>query len=165
MSAPDRIEEYRRLVGEDPAFQRRVWTVQRWGWVAIGGFVLLALAGGLGDGPLASAEAASADGTLRVRHDAVVRQDNATRWRISLPPGEAAVSIASDDLDRFAVLAIEPTPLSQARSGGVLTMRFSAPPRGATVAVIAIEPDQPGVLAVAVTAGAAEARFRLLVLP
>jgi hypothetical protein len=161
VSRQDSIDAFRRLVGDDPPFQHRVWAAQRAGWAAMGGLVLLALAGGLGDGPLTNAEAASPDDTLRVRHATVARQDSAMRWTITLPPARREVTITSAALDWLEVVAIRPRPASQARRRGAMTLRFDAPGE----VVLTLEPRRPGLAAISVSSGDAATRFRTLVLP
>jgi hypothetical protein len=156
------LDDLRRLVGEDPAFQRRIWIMQRSGWAAMAVLVLGALAGGLGDGPLTDREARSDDGALRVRHDAVARQDSDMRWRIDLPPGAPAVTISTDELDAIDVVSIHPSPERQARTAPALTLWFAG---GSSQAVLTVNPRRPGLLAVTASAGGAAVAFRTLVLP
>ncbi|MBR0649551.1 hypothetical protein GXW78_07760 [Roseomonas terrae] len=155
------LDEFRHLVGEDPAFQRRIWTMQRIGWALMGGLVLAGAAGALGDGPFSRGESASPDGALRVSHDAVTRQDSATRWTITLPPGARQVTLTSDALPWLEVLNIEPAPDGQARRGQALTLHL----QDSSVAVLTVQPQRPGIADVSVAAGGAAASFRTLVLP
>ncbi|MEO3470912.1 hypothetical protein AAFN86_03515 [Roseomonas sp. CAU 1739] len=161
MPLPECIDNLRRLVGENPSFQRRVWVMQRIGWALMGALVLLGLAGGLGGGPLSTAEAVSPDGALRVRHDAVARQDSATRWRIALPPGSSRVTIASEALSWLEVVNIQPAPARQTHDGRALTLQFD----DARLATLTVEPLLPGRAEVTIAAGHARAAFRMLVLP
>lgn len=161
MPSQDCIADLRRLVGEDPVFQRRVWIMQRIGWAAMAGLVLLGLAGGLGDGPLSAAEAASPDGALRIRHDTVARQDSATHWRVTIPLGSRSLTIASDALAWLAVPNILPAPARQSGGEGWLTLHFDETRQ----VTLTIEPLLPGRVEVRVSAGHAEAAFRMLVLP
>lgn len=56
-------------VHEDPEFQRREWIFQRVGWGAMALFVIAALLGLFGQGPLSTASFATADGAIRVEYD------------------------------------------------------------------------------------------------
>jgi protein-L-isoaspartate(D-aspartate) O-methyltransferase len=83
--------------GAEPAprisrFERRVWAAQRWAWASVTGGLLLALTGGLGAGPLSSATVGSADGTLEVQYERVMRanQQATMEWRIRPDSGMAA---------------------------------------------------------------------------
>lgn len=162
MPAPDSVEEFRRLVGEDPAFQRRVWTAQRLGWIGMGALVLFAALGGLGDGWLARREVASADGTLRLRHDAVIRQDTVARWEVRLPAGARSLTIGAGSVDRFDILGIHPRPARELRDAAGLTLEFDPP---AEAVALRVEPRAPGMPQVAMASGAAALTVRLLVLP
>lgn len=157
----DSIGMFRRLVGEDPVFQHRVWAAQRIGWAVMGAVVLFALAGGLGDGPLSTAEATSADGALRVGHDRVARQDSSTRWDITLPPGAREVTIRSEALPWAEVASIAPIPSRQTRGETWLTLRFDT----ASLVTLTIQPQRPGTMRVDVAAGSSVAEFGTLVLP
>lgn len=165
MRGPDSIKDLRRLVGEDPCFQRRFWAMQRCGWVGMASFVLLAAAGGLGRGPLSGREVTSADGALRIQYDAVARQDSATRWSIALPPGARSVTIASAALSWLEPTNIRPAPLRERRGHAALTLDVALPSDGAALLVLTIEPTGPGLAAVRVHSGNSEATIRLLVLP
>ena len=81
-------EEHKSHTGRAIEFQRKEWAAQRIGWAVMGLLVLLALAGLLGGGgPLADAEAAAADSSVRVRY---LRLDH------HLGPGELRVEIAPE---------------------------------------------------------------------
>lgn len=162
---PDRIDELRRMVGEDEHFQRRVWIAQRVGWVALGGFVMLALAGGLGDGPLAAIEDTSSDGALRVRHDAVTRQDSAMHWHIAMPDGSHALRIASDTLPDIELQNIQPAPARQSRDEGSFTLHFDRTAGETRLVTLTLLPAVPGLTDFTVASGQRQTRFRILVLP
>ncbi len=165
MPSPDCIDELRRLVGEDDHFQRRVWKVQRVGWGVLGAFVLLALAGGLGDGPLADVESRSADGALRVHHSAVARQDSAMQWHIDLPEGSRSLRIASDALQDIELQNIQPAPAHQSRADGSLVLGFDTAAGETRFVTLTLNPATPGFAAFVVASGERQLRFRILVLP
>lgn len=160
----DAASPLRRQVGEDPAFQRKVWAFQRAGWVAMGLLVALALLGVLGGGPFSTRDAASADGRLRLRYDAVLRQDAPARWHVRLPADAADLAILSGALPGIEVLNIEPMPSRQARDATSLRMQVGPSPAGALVS-LTFQPSSPGPIEVEIESGGARLRLRSLVLP
>jgi hypothetical protein len=58
-------------INADLEFQRRVWAAQRIGWIAIGAFVIAALVGVFGQGPLSSA--AAGGNALRIEYERFAR--------------------------------------------------------------------------------------------
>jgi hypothetical protein len=154
----------RQAVGEDPAFQRRIWLVQRCAWVVMAFVILLALLGGFGRGPFSAREAISPDGRLRVRYEAVLRQDSTTRWHIALPPGAAAFTIRSEALRDIEVVNSEPPLPRQARDASSARMELAPGPAGGLVS-LTLHPARPGLLAFEVAIEGASVRFRSLVLP
>ena len=162
--APHSTSRLRQEIGEDPAFQRRVWIVQRCGWVMMAFLILFALLGGFGRGPLSAWDVASADGRLRVEYEAVLRQDSATRWHVTLPPGTTDFTIRSSALRDIELVNTEPLLPRQARDVESVRMDVVPAPGGSLVS-LTLHPAKPGLLEVEVASGDASVRFRGLVLP
>ncbi len=74
-------------VAQDLTFQRRSWTVQRIGWVAMALVLLAALAGLTGSGPLSQATAGAAGDPLRVAYPRFARHRAPTTLEVHLAPG------------------------------------------------------------------------------
>ncbi len=55
-------------------WQRRTWTIQRIGWLAMGGLVLTALTGAFGYGPVSWQQASDPAGLVRVEFERFQRQ-------------------------------------------------------------------------------------------
>ena len=62
-------------IDDDPALQDRIWRGQRIGWVLLGLFLVAALLGFTGSGPLADAEVSSSDNQLTARYHRFNRQE------------------------------------------------------------------------------------------
>jgi hypothetical protein len=97
---------------DDPDFQRREWRVQHVGWWCLGAFVLAALLGVFGSGPLSHA-AAEASG-LTVEYERFVRSSAESRLTIDVPPSQtgepAQLSISREYLDALDIVHMLPSP-------------------------------------------------------
>ena len=86
--------------------ERRGWRIQRIGWVVLGGIVVLAAAGGLGDGPLSARTIETPDGTVhyqrieRVERPTEMHEHRSPRIVVGCrcfdPCGELAARMAAD---------------------------------------------------------------------
>jgi hypothetical protein len=109
-------------VDQDLEFQRRDWTFERAGWVAMLVVVVAALLGLLGDGPLSRAAGTTADHSLRVeygrfeRHGARARLTLFVR-RDSTAGSAASLWIADEFLRGISLEHIEPQPVRQVSVG------------------------------------------------
>lgn len=107
--------ERRLEVAEDPAFQRRPWTVQRIGWAAAVALLVAALLGVFGGpGPLADADVGRPD-AVRVEHPRFLRHGSATDFRVTvggLHVTTAPVELAWSRgyLERFDLEHVTPEP-------------------------------------------------------
>ena len=115
--------------------QRRVWAASKIAWWAMGAVLLLAIGGVFGDGPLAHAEAAGTDGSLRVAYDRFQRSDAGSSLAIRLAPN-AATHEARFCLDHafgraWQVTQIEPAALREELEAGgtchVIALAAEAP--------------------------------------
>ena len=115
--------------------QRRVWTASRIAWWGMGAVLLLAAGGAFGDGPLASAEAGAAGGSLTVGYDRFQRSDAGSPIDIRLAragnPGEARFCLDHAFAKAWQVTEIEPAALrEEIEAGGtchVVALAASAP--------------------------------------
>jgi hypothetical protein len=116
----------------DPEFQRRMWVVQRAGWIIMGGVVLAALAGVFAGGPLSSAEARDPEGLLRAEYQRFERYQSPAVLRLHVAPPEASNSltlvIGAALADSMRILRITPEPLEMmaAPEGMRLLFRVSS---------------------------------------
>jgi hypothetical protein len=136
-------------------------------------FVLAALLGLFGDGPLSAAVASSNDGQLRVDYQRFCRRHAQQTLDITLPTqagaGYVELSINSDYLRRVQVTEILPHPVQsiQHQTG---QMRFATDGSGQPMTVrFHLEPQQAGVQQAHLTIGTGnqgrEVHFQQLVYP
>src|SRR5688572_13281135 len=123
------LEVIRRLgqldSSEDPEHERREGAVQRAAWVVMALFLVAALAGLFGSGPLARAQA-SARG-FDVEYPRFARRDAPTEVRVSLAQGvPAQVWLARDVLGSWEIEEVTPTPESVTPEADRLVYRHAA---------------------------------------
>ncbi len=82
------------LIENDHAFQCRMWTIQRYGWVIIALIVITALLGLFGSGPLSTVTVGTSSTALQLRYDRFVRSQAPTNLYITL----AASAPGSDEV-------------------------------------------------------------------
>lgn len=109
------------------AFLRREWIVERLGWVAMAAVVLAALAGILGDGPLARARMHTADGIAELRYSRFSRARAPDTLQVSFgrDPGPLRLSLSRHYVtDAVKVEQITPPPASVQLSASEVTYEF-----------------------------------------
>jgi hypothetical protein len=112
---------------EDIKFQRRMWAVQRFGWIIIAAAIVAGLSGLFGSGPVSRASAEATG--LRIEYERFVRLQQPTMLRCFLSGTEPETQIAlrRDYLDFVRIEAITPTPARTEASGEWLVYRFTSP--------------------------------------
>lgn len=163
-TAPRDIGEAARLVGEDLAFQRRVWRVQRGGWVVMFAVVIAALAGAFGLGPLAEGEARSADGALSARWDRIARVGRDVRM-VLRSEGGGELTLRGDLVQGLGLVSAEPTGAPRARGPGTLVLAAEAPRGEPAEVALRLRADGPGLLSATLGDGTRTLPLRVLVLP
>ena len=159
-------------IEEDLEFTRRVWRAQRIGWVLLAAWVVAALLGVLGPGPLASSSASSPDGALRLEYG---------RFEHFQRPFELEFAIGSDAtraelvriwidvayLERFDLERITPEPVATLAGADRQAFEFRALEPGRPMRVtFELEPRSAGrVEGRAGIDGGAELAFTQLVYP
>ena len=71
---------------ERQTFQRREWTVQRFGTLVLVAFIVAGFLGLLGAGPLATTTSSSSQGMVTVEHDWIVRANAETTMHVRIAP-------------------------------------------------------------------------------
>jgi hypothetical protein len=109
-------------IDQDLEFQRRDWTFERVGWIAMLLLIVGALVGLFGDGPLSKAERVTADQSLRVEYDRFERHGNDAKLTVFVRRDSAAGAAVSlwvnDEFLRGVQLEhIEPEPVRQVSVG------------------------------------------------
>jgi hypothetical protein len=136
-------------IEQDLDFQRRMWLVQRIGWVIFGLIVAAGLAGLLGTGPLADAKAAGSDG-FEVEYERFAHRASPTM--ITIHPGDAPLSeegtldiaFTQDYLKNFTIERIIPEPDSESLSGENLVYSFKVDDGGLSTITLHVNPAQAG---------------------
>jgi hypothetical protein len=160
------LSQARRQVGDNPAFQHRVWGLQRIGWVVTALFVAGAFSGLLGGGgPLAKHNVTGAEGGLRVTYEAVVRQSRSTTWSVLLPAGTNSLTLPEAATYRFQPSLIVPRPIGERREAGALVMVFDRADESPMRVQLVLVPSGPGFHEVVLRAGQSRATLHLLSLP
>ena len=156
-------------VDDDPRFHRRMWRVQRAGWLAMLAITLAALTGLLGPGPLSRAVTAHPSG-LRVEHSRFARVDAPQSLRVHLPAsaspgGGHRLGLGRQFVDRVRIEAVVPPPLAtEADSDGRIVYTFAGV--AAPVATIHFTPRGMGVVRAEIWApGAVPVPVWMLVYP
>ncbi|SHJ64361.1 hypothetical protein SAMN02745194_03036 [Roseomonas rosea] len=167
--APTQLQEASRLVGEDLAFQRRVWRFQRIGWGAMALVVLLGMAGVFGGGPLAQASARSADGAIEAEWEWIERIGRDSQLRIrGLAPhrGPLELRLEGGLAGPVEISGIEPQPAGESRAPGRIWLRFDPPPEGERAEILLkLRSSRPGIVSGQLAIGEAAIPLRLVVLP
>jgi hypothetical protein len=130
MSEPHAVGDIQ--VNEDLSFLRKEWRVQRIGWLAMLVFVLLALVGAFGRGPLANVT----DGdpaTLAIAYERMIRHSADTQLEIiagrALRADTLRVYITSGYLKAFELRSIVPEPVASGVRGPYVYYDFVRDPR------------------------------------
>lgn len=107
---------------EDVPFQRREWTVQRIGWIAMAMLVIAALLGlAGGGGPLTDATQQTRDDTLQMHYVRVERAQAPAELRFNLATGNGehiSIWIGNDFLSGVEIESISPQPLETRAGAG-----------------------------------------------
>ena len=118
-------------VGEDMEFQRRWWRLEKIVWSFFVLILIADLSGILGRGPLANADAQTADGTLRVKYERVLRENTSSIMTIlpqasTVQNGKFQLFLSDSVLKQFGAQRIIPQPETSTVGGGGVTYTFPA---------------------------------------
>ena len=136
-------------IDEDLAFQRREWQVQRIAWWVLTAFVVAALLGLFGGGPLSRTAAVDATGALRVEYERFLRvgthQRLVIRARVA-KPGDQPLRLQIDRgyFDAMKVERVQPEPDSMDIGPGEVTFQFGPAAPGEIAILIDAEPRHAG---------------------
>lgn len=133
-------------INQDLVFQRREWAVQRAGWWALTAFVLAALLGGFGGGPLSSARAGSQGSGLWIDYERFVRLGATSRLLVHFGgPSTAAreLRINRDYFESLRVEQIVPEPERTVVGAREVTLVFPASAE-AFLVILDVQPMKVG---------------------
>jgi hypothetical protein len=148
-----------------------MWRFQRAGWIALAGAIVAGALGVFGGGgPLARRVAESADGTLAVEYERLVRRlaPIELRIRVRSEDGRRPLTIWIDReyLERFVLRGVTPSPSIQRVGADRCELEFERSGRdGAAEIVLDLEPREAGSLIGRIGCGESEAHLRQLAFP
>lgn len=135
-------------IGDDLAFQRRVWTAERIGWVVI---ALVLLAGGLGllgsAGPL-NRVTADDGGMLRVEYARFARHSAPTELQMTLGPSATTqelvrIAVSREYLEAVEVARLLPEPSDVELTAEEFVYVFPVAEQGKPLTItFALEPEE-----------------------
>lgn len=127
------------------AFHRTEWRVQRVGWIVLALFLLLALGGLFGSGPLSHVRTGNSAG--RIEYERFVRNGTPTNVVVTATTdaarGISRVEITASYLEAFRIERITPEPTSVRIDGRQLLYEFASAAPGAAIS-LHILPQRPG---------------------
>lgn len=101
-------------IEEDIQFQRFFWNIKRVGWIVMATFLLAAMTGIFGSGPLSYAKAQTTTATHSIEYERFARRLANTAWTVHIGSEEvedyAKVSIDSSLMDHSQIESITPEP-------------------------------------------------------
>lgn len=111
-------------VEDDTALHKKGWVVQRIGWVLMFVFLIAALLGLFGEGPL-SAKTIEA-GSITVKYQRFCRYEHGMQLKLlSAGEGITVVALPQQYLKKFKVDKIVPSPSSEVASPGYINYMFA----------------------------------------
>jgi hypothetical protein len=134
-------------------------------WLVMAAVVLGALAGVLGDGPLAGRTRSFPGGTLRYERFGHYMAPSRLAFSFGAPREAIAVHIDDAILARIDITGIEPRPLSAVQSGDGVTYRFAAENAARGLIQFRLQPHKVGPTEGTVAFDGTPLRLALFVLP
>jgi hypothetical protein len=149
-------------------FERRVWRVQRAGWVVLGMVAVAGLVGLFGSGPLARRESTSSQGGIRMRYDRFLHRQAPARVTVELTAdsgGMARLWIDRSYLNDMTLERMTPEPESTWAGPDRSVFAFRAAPRGRGWVAVELEPQSFGPVQGSLGTGPDSISFRQFVYP
>jgi hypothetical protein len=133
-------------VGEDLGFQRSWWRFERILWTLFLLIIALDVGGMFGRGPLAHAQATSADGSLHVSYERIQRTGTPSMLSVTLQEsavrgGEATLFVSDNLVGALGSRRIIPEPATTRLGDGGFTYTF---PIGKPPAIVRFELEPSG---------------------
>ncbi len=139
-------------IGQDIAFQRRMWRFQRAGWVAMVVVALLALIGLFGSGPLSRAREGTAGTGLTLDYARLTRHGAPDNLRVHLPAsstsqGKVELAVDREYLEGLRLEGIVPEPESTEGRPDAMVYVFQVQPGAPTTLTFEFTPEALGLRA------------------
>jgi hypothetical protein len=138
-------------IEESESYQRRDLRVQRVGWAVLALKAIAALLGGLGQGTLAWAEQTSAEATVHVRYERLVRRHSPARLEFTIAPGLAGADgrvrlwLDRSYADELEITGIQPEPADVSVTPTLLIYQFAVADGGRPVLIsFSVQYDRAG---------------------
>ena len=151
-------------------FQRREWTVQKAGTIVLVVFILAALIGLLGAGPLATANRSSPNSLVSVEFDRITRLKTENSMAVTFAPeavenGTITLELTGPWTSGIDLQGITPEPSEQKPIPGGLAMTFPADPSSETEVSLSIAAQEHLLLTGQATVSGDTVTFNQFVLP
>jgi len=134
-------------IKEDMRLQARLWKLERFGWIALCGLVVITLLGVFGTGPLSQTEARAPNGDLLINYEHFERNGAASQMQIKAragSDGQVWLSIDGALLERFTIESIHPQPVSAESFGSGMRLQLQPDAQGWAVAYLSLRPGGIG---------------------
>ena len=134
-------------VGDNLDFQRKWWRFERWIWSFFLLVMVADVAGAVGRGYQAHAQARAEDGSVEVKYERIERASTPSAMTIRVNPAEirdgvVRVFVSESVIKQLGADRIAPQPaVSQLTDGGVM---YTFPATGAAIVEVALKPTVPG---------------------
>lgn len=151
-------------------FQRREWKVQKVGTIVLVAFILAALIGLLGAGPLATATRSSTNSLVSVEVDRITRLKTENSMTLTFAPevvenGTITLELTGPWASGIDLQRITPEPSEQKSIPGGLAMIFQADPSSETEVTLSIAGQEYLLLTGQATVNGETVTFNQFVLP
>lgn len=126
-------------IEEHIEFQQRQWRWQRFGWIIFTIILIAAVLGAFGNGPLSASTARTADDTLTVAWERIVRRHGQAEITLTVDPSaiqEGEVTVWLDPTTASQVQQANPEPSEVVTSGDGQSWTFAADPNAGPVSIV-----------------------------
>lgn len=158
-------------IDDDPRFQKWEWRLERVAWAGMAAFVLAALLGLLGEGPVSRRTADSPDGRLHVEYDRFLNHGSTTTLTVTVSGevtagGRVRLAVGRAYLDRNRVVRVTPEPAWSAAGADRAEFEFpAADPGRPAVITFHLDPQGAGGRRAELAAGGSAVAFDQFVYP
>jgi hypothetical protein len=113
-------------IEDDISLHKAGWIIQRIGWALMFAFLIAAVLGLFGEGPLSERKIHS--GNIEVEYDRFGRYEHGMLVRIeSQNETISSISISEEYMEAFRINTIVPTPLKEVAANGTVEFLFEGP--------------------------------------